>query len=136
MQRGSDLCDGHFLAFCHIACATHDIENLFAHVHFAEAKAVGVGVGLHRSDVTDHDTCQSSRHVLNVFHTFHFQTCCGQHLGGLVDRNVEGKELLKPAGRNLHGCLVGNQMVLANLLCSSAFSVGENRLHLHPSIGM
>ena len=137
VQRCAHRGDGHLLAFGDVARATHDVQNLRTHVHLANAQPVGVGVRGNGSDVAHDHPRETAGNVLHALHTFHLQSGGGQHLRGLLDRNIKRKQLSEPAGGDFHELGFRKaKIVLANLLCSEAFSVEENHLHLHPSIGM
>ena len=139
MEGCSDGGHRHFLAFGDVGRATHNAQGavLVPDVHRANAQAVGVGVLHHFCDVADNHTAQPAWNGFDVVHTFHFQPGGGQDLGGLLDIHFVWEQLSEPAGRNFHEMrLIPAKWPSANLLCQALFSVGEKRLHLHPSIGM
>ena len=82
--------------------------------------------------MANHHACQSARHVLNVLHAFHLKAGCGQHLGGLVDGNVEGKELLKPAAEIFMGVWLGTKWSCNHLI---RFFRGRNAYICTPPSG-
>ena len=97
--KGASHCgDGNFLSLCHVARTANDVEHVGSDVHLATPKPVCIGVRRDRGHVSHHDPSEAARHVLDVFHAFHFEACGCQDLGRLFNGNVKRKQLLDPTG--------------------------------------